>query len=341
MQLATLLIGLISATALWSGVQALNQQARSSLRPRRRDLRRRAHADAGRPRRRDLPASAVRRSAPRRLAGLAGGRRPRPDRRALVPAARHRAGDAAGRSRQRAGNRPGRPANLRHAARAKRWSRRRRWPISSSREGATPAPSGGALLPPLQVQPQLVPGVLVVDIGIAQQLLNMPDQLSRLLIGKAQGERAPLESVAGDKLRLVEPDAETDLERLTDSFHLNLTAFGLLSFFVGLFIVNSAIGLAFEQRLPMLRTLRACGVSARHAEHGAGDRTGVAGAGRGTDRARLRLFDRGGAAARCRGIAARTLWRADSGPTDAEAGMVARRHRHQHCRRAGRRPRPA
>src|SRR5436305_2439877 len=30
MQLATLLIGLISATALWSGVQALNQQARLS-----------------------------------------------------------------------------------------------------------------------------------------------------------------------------------------------------------------------------------------------------------------------------------------------------------------------
>ena len=30
MQLATLLIGLISATALWSGVQALNLQARES-----------------------------------------------------------------------------------------------------------------------------------------------------------------------------------------------------------------------------------------------------------------------------------------------------------------------
>ena len=60
-----------------------------------------------------------------------------------------------------------------------------------------------------------------------------------------------------------QPDAESDLERLTDSFHLNLTAFGLLSFMVGLFIVNSAIGLAFEQRLPILRTLRACGVSAK------------------------------------------------------------------------------
>jgi putative ABC transport system permease protein len=130
-------------------------------------------------------------------------------------------------------------------------------------EGARPQANGGALLPPLRVQANLVPGVLVVDIGIAQNLLKMPDQLSRLLIGKTAGRRTPLESIAGDQLRLIEPNAETDLERLTDSFHLNLTAFGFLSFFVGLFIVNSAIGLAFEQRLPVLRTLRACGVSAR------------------------------------------------------------------------------
>ena len=129
-------------------------------------------------------------------------------------------------------------------------------------EGATPS-ANGALLPPLRVQPQLVPGVFVVDIGVAQRLLKMPDRISRLLIGKTKGKRAPLEDIAGDQLRLVEPDAESDLERLTDSFHLNLTAFGLLSFVVGLFIVNSAVGLAFEQRLPMLRTLRACGVSAR------------------------------------------------------------------------------
>src|SRR6185437_15169328 len=92
---------------------------------------------------------------------------------------------------------------------------------------------------------------------------NMPDRVSRLLIGKSDNPRAPLAEIAGDRLRLAAADAESDLERLTDSFHLNLTAFGLLSFVVGLFIVNSAIGLAFEQRLPMLRTVRACGVSAK------------------------------------------------------------------------------
>jgi putative ABC transport system permease protein len=57
-------------------------------------------------------------------------------------------------------------------------------------EGATPMASGGTLLPPLRVQPQLVPDVLVVDIGIAQRLLKMPDQVSRLLIGRSKGKRA-------------------------------------------------------------------------------------------------------------------------------------------------------
>ena len=44
---------------------------------------------------------------------------------------------------------------------------------------------------------------------------------------------------------------------------MNLTAFGLLSFAVGLFIVNSTIGLAFEQRRGMIRTIRSLGVPMR------------------------------------------------------------------------------
>ncbi|MEH2538344.1 MULTISPECIES: ABC transporter permease [unclassified Bradyrhizobium] len=262
MQLATLLIGLISATALWSGVQALNQQARTSYD--------RAAATFGGTR----TAMLVARNGvtfPQELFVEL--------RRAGWPVSPMLEGriQIEGRSLRLLGIEPVTlPAEVGNAPTiGKAGLQSFMTPpgeilvapetLSDLKlaEGARPRGDGGAPLPPLRVQPNLVPGVLVVDIGIAQNLLKMPDQLSRLLIGKATGRHAPLESVAGDKLRLVEADAETDLERLTDSFHLNLTAFGLLSFFVGLFIVNSAIGLAFEQRLPTLRTLRACGVSAR------------------------------------------------------------------------------
>ena len=261
MQLATLLIGLISATALWSGVQALNAQARSSYD--------RAAATFG----------------GARTAMLVGRTTTFPQklfvdlRRAGWPVSPVLEGriQIGGRSLRLMGIEPiTLPTEVGNAPAIGRANLQSfMMPPGQTLvapemladldlpEGATPTANGGMVLPPLRVQAQLVPGVLVVDIGVAQRLLNMPDQVSRLLVGKAKGKRAPLESIAGDKLRLVAPDAESDLERLTDSFHLNLTAFGLLSFVVGLFIVNSAIGLAFEQRLPMLRTLRACGVSAR------------------------------------------------------------------------------
>jgi putative ABC transport system permease protein len=262
MQLATLLIGLISATALWSGVQALNQQARTSY---------------------DRAAATFGGTRTAMLAARSGASFPQQLfvdlRRAGWPVSPVLEGriQIEGRSFRLLGIEPVTlPAEVGNAPAIGRADLVSFMTppgtmlvapetLSDLRlaEGARAQANGGALLPPLRVQPNLVPGVLVVDIGIAQNLLKMPDQLSRLLIGKTAGRRAPLESIAGDQLRLIEPNAETDLERLTDSFHLNLTAFGLLSFFVGLFIVNSAIGLAFEQRLPVLRTLRACGVSAR------------------------------------------------------------------------------
>jgi putative ABC transport system permease protein len=260
MQLATLLIGLISATALWSGVQALNQQARLSYNraaatfggARTAMLVDREHATFPQQlfvdlRRAGWPVSPM-------LEGRVqiGGRSFRllgieP---VTLPA--------------EVGNTPAiGTAGLQSFVLPPGETLVGPETLSDLKlpEGATR--TGAIMMPPLKVAAELAPGVLVVDIGVAQRVLKMPNQISRLLIGKAKGTRAPLETVVGDKLRLVEPDAESDLERLTDSFHLNLTAFGLLSFLVGLFIVNSAIGLAFEQRLPMLRTLRACGVSSR------------------------------------------------------------------------------
>jgi putative ABC transport system permease protein len=261
-QLATLLVGLISATALWSGVQALNQQARSSYD--------RAAATFGGTRTPTLVGRNGATFSQQLFVDL---------RRAGWPVSPVIEGriQIGGRSFRLLGIEPvtlpievgNAPAigktNLQSFLTPPGETLVAPEVLSDLNlpEGASPPASGGELLPPLHMQAQLVPGVLVVDIGAAQRLLKKPDQISRLLIGHARTRRVPLETVVGGQLRLVEPNAESDLERLTDSFHLNLTAFGLLSFVVGLFIVNSAIGLAFEQRLPMLRTLRACGVSAR------------------------------------------------------------------------------
>jgi len=262
MQLATLLVGLISATALWSGVQALNSQARNSYD--------RAAATFGGAKTamlvgRDSPTFPQSLFVDLRRADwnvspvvegrvLIGGRAFRllgieP---VSLPAGAGNAPELGQADLQKFVMPPGQtlvaPETLSDL---------------KLREGASPQVDDIVPLPPLAVQDNLAPGILVVDIGVAQRVLKMPDQASRLLVGEQVGKRPPLEQVVGDRLRLVEAGAPSDLERLTSSFHLNLTAFGLLSFVVGLFIVHSAIGLAFEQRLPMLRTMRACGVSAR------------------------------------------------------------------------------
>lgn len=116
---------------------------------------------------------------------------------------------------------------------------------------------------PLKAEASMVPGTGTADIGIAQTLLNRPGEISRLLLAPEQpAARRPLAEIAPD-LTVKSPEAGGDISRLTDSFHLNLTAFGFLAFAVGLFIVYSAIGLAFEQRRATFRTLRSLGLSAR------------------------------------------------------------------------------
>ncbi len=104
------------------------------------------------------------------------------------------------------------------------------------------------------------PNTAVTDIGAAQRLLGKEGQIDSLIVLPRQPvSQASLEEIAPELTR--QPaQGGSDIGRLTDSFHLNLTAFGLLSFAVGIFIVNGAIGLAFEQRRPVVRTLRALGV---------------------------------------------------------------------------------
>lgn len=127
-------------------------------------------------------------------------------------------------------------------------------------DAATAAEAAAHLPGPVAVAQGIPPGVVVGDVGIVQGLLDAPGQLSRLLLWPEQPAGLPAWETVAPRLRHETPAAASDLARLTDSFHLNLAAFGLLAFVVGLFIVHAAVGLAFEGRRATFRTLRALGM---------------------------------------------------------------------------------
>ncbi|MGR2740790.1 FtsX-like permease family protein [Billgrantia sp. Q4P2] len=122
--------------------------------------------------------------------------------------------------------------------------------------GAEPRLAVGRL-PPLTLAPALPPDTLVMDIAAAAALLDSGERITRLVTVPEALAQAPAGLVLTRTATLVSPG------QLTESFHLNLTAMALLALVVGLFIVQAALGLALEQRLGLLRTLRALGVSGR------------------------------------------------------------------------------
>lgn len=113
---------------------------------------------------------------------------------------------------------------------------------------------------PVSIAVGVPPGVVLTDIGVAETLLEARGQLSRILVLRDQPMGLPPLADTVPDLLFTPTEARADTEGLTRSFHLNLTAFGLLSCTVGLFIVHGTIGLAFEQRRDIVRTLRALGV---------------------------------------------------------------------------------
>ncbi|MEM0990448.1 MAG: FtsX-like permease family protein [Pseudomonadota bacterium] len=252
-QLAALIVGLALATALWSGVQAINAEARSSYA--------KATALLGGPevgvlrpaRGKTLPQSVfveLRRAGYQVSPSVEGavsvnGKRLRilgiepismPS--AAVPDGLQ--GDAVA---------DGIPAFLQPP-----------WEALAAPDTVA-ALEGNPDLPPRRADGSLPENLLVVDIGVAQTLLGLEGSISRLLM--AQDVEVPDATLNRLGLRPAAPSEQDAATGLTDSFHLNLTAFAFLAFAVGLLIVRACIGLALEQRLSTFRTLRACGASAR------------------------------------------------------------------------------
>jgi len=119
-----------------------------------------------------------------------------------------------------------------------------------------------SMLANVTVDTSVAPGIAIGDIGLVQRMLKR-DDLTRLILLPNQPITQPSLGMVAPNLRVQSAHTVTNVSQLTSSFHLNLTAFGLLSFAVGLFIVNSTIGLAFEQRRGIIRTIRSLGVPMR------------------------------------------------------------------------------
>lgn len=240
LQLFTLLSGLALATALWSGVQAINAEARASYdaaaatlgegqfdRLMRRDGRSISQDTYVQLRRAGWLVSPV-------IEGRIDGTRiigiePLTAPGGLAPTALHDTGS-----------------------------------LSRFAQGEVIAAPNTALdVADLATDPAIAPNTAIGDIGTVQSLLGRAGEIDTLIVAAIQPRsQTPLNEVAPDLQRHA-AQSGSDIGRLTDSFHLNLTAFGLLSFAVGIFIVHGAIGLAFEQRRGTVRTLRALGTPLR------------------------------------------------------------------------------
>ncbi len=249
-QLLTLVAGLALATALWSGVQAINAEARASYAEAaatlgQDQLSRLSRAD-GRP----VPLAdyiALRRAGYLVSPVISGELRDGPARLRLL-----------GIDPLTAPPQTGAPALEGEALDLAAFFTAPGLLLMTDETAAGALPPD---LPPIVLRDTVPPGAAITDIGTAARLLGQADP-NYLLVAADQPAGLPPLDEARD-LRLQGPSTTADIGSLTDSFHLNLTAFGLLSFAVGLFIVHAAIGLAFEQRRATVRTLRALGLPLR------------------------------------------------------------------------------
>jgi len=131
--------------------------------------------------------------------------------------------------------------------------------------GQRPTTIDSKPLPPIVISDQAGLGHRVVmDIGHLQQLVNKPNQLSEIaVLPMAEAKLSELQQALPDNIRYQAMQPPIQAAQMTDSFHLNLTAMGLLSLVVGGFLIYNAISFSFTDRHQLFVKMRLAGVTRR------------------------------------------------------------------------------
>lgn len=122
--------------------------------------------------------------------------------------------------------------------------------------------ANGRKMPPALIQSRQQQGLRAfLDIGAAFSILG-EERFSYLAVTSlGAAKQKMLEEQLPLGLMLVKNEQVLDLTQLTESLHTHLTAMGLLSFAVGLFIVFNAVRFSLLTRQGTFNTLRELGVS--------------------------------------------------------------------------------
>ena len=138
------------------------------------------------------------------------------------------------------------------------------------KEGDRITLDSGVKLPPLVISPGRQLGHrLLLDIGALQEISNSPGELSYLgVLPSAPGRLDALRAALPGHLRYIDALDSPDPAELTQSFHLNLAAMGLLAFVVGIFLTYNALAFSYTDRIELIRRLRLAGVTHRALQKG-------------------------------------------------------------------------
>ncbi len=99
---------------------------------------------------------------------------------------------------------------------------------------------------------------LIGDITSVQSLLNMEGRFTYFeYVNRSLNtlDKLPLKN-----LMLIDDNSAGEFRFISESFTFNIRAFGFLSFFVGMFIVYTSVGMAYDQRKITVKILKTIGI---------------------------------------------------------------------------------